>query len=112
MEVMLKSLGYQADLASNGREVLQALERQSYDLILMDIQMPEMDGLQAAEQIRMRYPESERPHIVALTANVLDRDRDACHAVGMELFLTKPIRKNDLGRVLADYQAGLTAPAE
>lgn len=111
MEVMLHSLGYHADIASNGREVLQALERQRYDLILMDIQMPEMDGLQAAEQIRLRYPEAERPRIAALTANVLERDREACQAVGMDLFLPKPIRKNDLARALAEFRAALKSAA-
>jgi len=83
----LKHLGYEADEAKSGREALAALETKDYDLIFMDVQMPEMDGLQATRQIRARY--AHRPlAIVALTA---DGDRDACLAAGMNEHMPKPI---------------------
>ena len=81
---MLERMGYRPDIAANGLEVLTALERQPYDLILMDVQMPEMDGLEAAKQVRTRWPNGHGPRIVAMTASVLREDRDACFAAGMD----------------------------
>jgi len=75
--LMLHSLGYSADVAANGVEVLQALERQPYDLIFMDMQMPEMDGLAATKEVIERY-RTQRPVIIALTANALSQDRERC----------------------------------
>ncbi len=69
-------MGYRADVAANGLEVLDALERQPYDVILMDVQMPEMDGLEATRQIEQRWPPAQRPRIVAMTANAMQGDRD------------------------------------
>ncbi len=91
---MLKKIGYEADIAANGLEVLEALERQPYDIILMDIQMPEMDGLEAAKNIRERW--HNVPKIIAITAYALGGDRDRCLEVGMDDYLSKPIQLNEL----------------
>ena len=98
--LMLKRLGYGADIAENGREACAAVARRPYDLVLMDMQMPEMDGLQAAREICLRHPANARPRIVAMTANATNEDRDGCFAAGMEEFLTKPVRTADLQRAL------------
>ncbi len=89
---LLEQMGYRADLASNGREVLQSIERQTYDLVLMDVRMPEMDGLQATREITARWPAQRRPRIVAMTANALNGDRPQCLAAGMDEHLGKPLR--------------------
>ena len=91
---MLRKIGYDADVAANGIEVLQALERQPYDVILMDIQMPEMDGLEAAKNIRERWHNG--PKIVAITAYALEGDRDRCLNVGMDDYISKPIQLDEL----------------
>ena len=97
--LMIKKLGYRADSVGNGREVLQALERQSYDLILMDVQMPEMDGLEATKEIRRRWP-CGGPRILALTAYAIAGDREKCLEAGMDGYLCKPINLEDLKAVL------------
>jgi len=89
---MLNKLGYRADVAANGIEVLQALERRHYDVVLMDVQMPEMDGLEATQAIRQRWPEGERPSIIAMTASALKGDRDMCLAAGMDDYVSKPVK--------------------
>jgi CheY-like chemotaxis protein len=94
--LMLERLGYRADVVANGLEVLEALERQHYDIVLMDMQMPEMDGLSATRQIRKRWPARPRPRIIAMTANVLPEDQEACFAAGMDDYLSKPIRVEEL----------------
>ena len=83
-------------VAEKDREALEAVERQRYDLVLMDVQMPEMDGLQATREIRMRFDDHVRPRIVAMTANASTSDRDECFGAGMDGFLTKPVRAADL----------------
>jgi PAS domain S-box-containing protein len=93
---LLEQLGYRADVAENGREAIEALERRPYDVILMDVQMPELDGLDATRQICERWPEEKRPHIVAMTANALPEDREACFAAGMNDYVAKPIRAEEL----------------
>jgi len=98
--LMLKQMGYTADVVTNGIEVLSALEKQTYDVILMDVQMPEMDGLEASRQICSRFQRNERPYIVALTANAMQGDRDACLAAGMDDYVAKPIRVEDLVNAL------------
>ena len=97
---MLEGLGYRADIAANGLEVLQALLRQPYDIILMDLHMPEMDGLQATARIRADYPPQNQPHIIALTASVLPEDIEACRACGMNGFVAKPVFPAELERAL------------
>jgi PAS domain S-box-containing protein len=97
--LMLKKLGYHADKAANGREVLLALEAKSYDLILMDVQMPEMDGLEATHEIRRRWP-SGGPKIVALTAHAISGDKEKCLRAGMDDYLCKPIDIEDLKAAL------------
>ncbi len=93
--LVLQRLGYQADVAVNGLEVLTALERRAYDLVLMDVQMPEMDGLQATRELRRRWP-GAGPRVVAMTANVTPEDRAACAEAGMDDYLAKPFRIEDL----------------
>ena len=97
----LKNLGYRADIAANGLEVLQALHRQSYDIILMDVQMPELDGLDATRRIRQEFPASRQPRIIAMTANAFSEDRDRCIEAGMDDYISKPVRKEVLAAALA-----------
>jgi len=97
---LLERLGYSADVASNGLEALAALERKPYDVVLMDVQMPELDGLDATRRICERWPLESRPHIVAMTANALPEDREACFAAGMNDYVAKPIRVDELERAL------------
>jgi len=91
---MLKKIGYEADVAANGLEVLQALERQPYDVILMDVQMPEMDGIEAAKRIRERWHNG--PKIIAITAYALEGDMDRCLNAGMDDYISKPIKIEEL----------------
>ncbi|HEY0945878.1 MAG TPA: response regulator [Opitutaceae bacterium] len=98
---MLVRLGYRADIVANGLEVLEAVGRQRYDLILMDVQMPEMDGLAATREIVARHPErSTRPWIIALTANAMKGDRDVCLGAGMDDYISKPIKPEELAAAL------------
>ena len=96
---ILKRLGYKADVAANGIEVLQALERQPYDLVLMDVRMPEMNGLEATRIIRKRWPDSELA-IIAVTAYALEGDREKCLEAGMDGYISKPVRIEDLAEQL------------
>ncbi len=93
---ILGRYGLKADIAANGLEVLSAMERQTYDIILMDVQMPEMDGLMATRQIRMNQLIDTQPYIIAVTANAMDQDREAYLAQGMDDFVSKPIRIPEL----------------
>jgi CheY-like chemotaxis protein len=95
---LLERLGYRADVAGNGLEVLAALRRQHYDVVLMDMQMPEMDGLEATRRIRETEADSGREavHIVAMTANATQADREECLLAGMNDYVSKPIRVPDL----------------
>lgn len=96
---MLKKLGYKADVVANGIEVLQSLERQHYDVVLMDLKMPEMDGLEATLIIRQRWP-NNGPKIIAITAYALEGDREKCIEAGMNDYIAKPVQKEDLERAL------------
>ncbi|MEB3219199.1 MAG: response regulator [Nostocales cyanobacterium 94392] len=99
----LKKLGYRADVASNGIEVLEALDRQPYDVVLMDVQMPEMDGLTAAKEICKRWAIS-RSRIIAMTANAVLGSKEQCLEAGMDDYITKPIRLEELQKVLSKCQ--------
>lgn len=103
--LMLARLGYRADIAGNGVEALEALARQPYDIVLMDVEMPEMDGLEATRRLRAHAPAGPRPVVIALTANALDGDREACLAAGMDDHVGKPIRADELASAL---ERGLT----
>jgi CheY-like chemotaxis protein/HPt (histidine-containing phosphotransfer) domain-containing protein len=94
--LMLERMGYRTDVAGNGFEVLEALRRQAYDLILMDVQMPGMDGLEATRRIRADLPPERQPRIVAMTANALREHQEACRLAGMDDFLAKPVLYEDL----------------
>ena len=102
VRTMLERLGFLSEHASSGLEALQAVRRQSYDLVLMDMLMPEMDGLEATRQIRALALEAQ-PYIIAFTANVMAEDRAACTAAGMNAFIGKPVRMSDLERGLAEF---------
>ena len=97
-------MGYQADVAGNGIEALEAVERQPYDVVFMDVQMPEMDGLEATRRIRAALPDS--PRIVAMTANAMDGDREACLEAGMDDYVSKPIRIEELVAALEKTPTG------
>jgi CheY-like chemotaxis protein len=97
---MLRKLGYRADAVADGQEVLKALERQVYDLVLMDIQMPEMDGMEAARQIRKQRPAAEQPCIMALTAYAMEGDRERCLEAGMDGYISKPVKIDELRAAL------------
>ncbi|NET73780.1 MAG: response regulator, partial [Sphaerospermopsis sp. SIO1G2] len=101
---ILQRLGYRADIAANGLEVLTALRRQTYDVILMDLQMPEMDGLTATRQICQEWPLYSRPWIIAMTANAMQGDREKCLEAGMNDYTTKPIRIEELTNALSNCQ--------
>ncbi len=92
----LRKLGYHADVAFNGIEVIDALKRRSYDVILMDAEMPEMDGRQATMLIRKDFPSDQQPHIIAMTANAQPGDREECLSLGMNDYMTKPIKMEDI----------------
>jgi PAS domain S-box-containing protein len=92
---VLEQMGYRTDIASNGLEAVQSVERQPYDAILMDVQMPEMDGLEATRRIR-KLDNVAQPHIIAMTANAMQGDREMCLAAGMDDYITKPFRVEEL----------------
>jgi CheY-like chemotaxis protein len=93
-------MGYRADVAADGFEVLAALERQPYDVVLMDIQMPGMDGIEAARKIRQGRPKHEQPAILALTANATQQDHAECLEAGMDGFMSKPVAPAALAKAL------------
>jgi PAS domain S-box-containing protein len=100
--LMLGKMGLKADLVTNGRDAITALERQVYDVVLMDMLMPVMDGMAASREIRARLPPERQPRIIALTANALADDRERCIAAGMDDYLSKPVDQRELRRVLGD----------
>ncbi len=105
---MLNKLGYHADVAANGEEVLHSLELKPYDLILMDVQMPEMDGFEATRAIRKHWGSADPPKIVAITAHALEGDREKCLDAGMDDYLSKPVKMEDLQEMLAKYRSNAT----
>jgi len=105
---LLAQMGYRADLAANGLEAIDAVERQTYDVVLMDVQMPELDGFEASREIVRRWPD-HRPRIVAMTANAMQGDRELCEAAGMDDYVAKPVRVDEL--VAALERSGSRADA-
>ncbi len=101
---MLEKISYRADVAANGLEAIQSLERQRYDVILMDVQMPEMDGLEATRQIVKRWSPESRPKIIAMTANAMAGDREKCLKAGMDGYISKPVRMHELSNALSEVQ--------
>ncbi|WP_335139585.1 response regulator [Nostoc sp.] len=102
--LMLERIGYRADTANNGLEVLLALRQQSYDLVFMDVQMPEMDGLEATRRICQEWPDNSRPWIIAMTAHAMQGDREECLSAGMNDYISKPIRMEALVEAFKNYQ--------
>jgi signal transduction histidine kinase/DNA-binding response OmpR family regulator/HPt (histidine-containing phosphotransfer) domain-containing protein len=109
-QLMLGKLGHTVDSVSDGLEAVRAVARVPYDVVLMDVQMPVMDGLEATRRIRASHPPERQPHIIAMTASVLAEDEAACHAAGMDSHLPKPVRADDL-RATLDAVVRLT-PAD
>lgn len=106
----LERLGYRAATAGNGLEAISALERQAYDLIFMDLQMPEMDGFEASRKIRHAFSKARQPKIVALTANALQGDRELCLAAGMDDYVTKPVKIQEIAAVIRKHFAPKERP--
>ncbi|MDD2816665.1 MAG: response regulator [Thiotrichaceae bacterium] len=99
--LLLKRMGYNADIASNGLEAIECLERQTYDAVLMDVQMPIMDGFEATRQIRLRWIDpNNRPYVIAMTAHALRGYREQCIEAGMDDYVTKPIHPEELAAAL------------
>ena len=98
--ILLDRMGYAADVVTNGLEAVAAVESQHYDVVLMDLQMPELDGLEATRRIHERFADGARPRIIAVTANAMAEDRDAAVAAGMDDYIAKPIRPAELADAL------------
>lgn len=107
--MMLERLGYRPDVAGNGLEALEAVNRQPYDVVLMDVQMPEMDGIEATRLIRSRLASSLQPFIIAMTANAMPRDREQCLGAGMDGYISKPVDVKELIEALSKCKAGPAA---
>ncbi len=107
---LLERMGYRADVAGNGMETLEALRRQRYDVVLMDVQMPEMDGLETTRHIRSEWAVQDQPRIIAMTANAMQEDREQCLAAGMDDYLSKPIRIHELTEALQRCRPLLPTP--
>lgn len=99
----LDRMGYKAQGASNGREVLEALKQQPFDVVFLDVQMPEMDGYQTAREIAAMWPAGQRPRLVAMTGNVMQGDRERCLEAGMDDYIAKPIRPKDVEAALTRW---------
>ena len=110
--LLLERLGYRCDLVGDGQEALDALATRPYDVVLMDVQMPVLDGLEATRRLRAQLPADRQPRVIAMTANALAEDRDACLAAGMDDYLAKPVRRDELAAVLGRATATLDAEPE
>jgi signal transduction histidine kinase/DNA-binding response OmpR family regulator len=102
---ILERMGYRPDIAGNGIEAIESIHRQPYDVVLMDVQMPQMDGLDATRYIRKHFPADRQPRIIAMTANAMQGDRDACLTSGMDDYISKPINVGALMRALSHCRA-------
>jgi CheY-like chemotaxis protein len=107
---LLEQMGYRADVAGNGLEVILALRRQPYDVVFMDVHMPEMDGLTATQRICQEWSPVTRPRIIAMTANAMQGDREKCISAGMDDYISKPIRVEELVKSLNQSQPYLHNP--
>jgi CheY-like chemotaxis protein/HPt (histidine-containing phosphotransfer) domain-containing protein len=107
---LLAQLGYQGDLVATGLEVIQALQRRHYDIVLMDVHMPEMDGCEATRRIHQQIPPAQRPRIIAMTASESDDDRAQCRAAGMDDYIGKPVQIAELQAVLQRWGHITMAP--
>lgn len=105
---LLNKMGYSPDTAMNGAEAIMMLEKKRYDILFMDIQMPVMDGLEATRTIVSNWPKNKRPHIIAMTANVMHGDREKCLDAGMEDYLSKPIKFDEVEEALMKWGSVLT----
>jgi PAS domain S-box-containing protein len=104
---MLEKLSYRADMVSNGREAIEALARQTYDVVLMDVHMPEMDGIEATQAIRQQIPVEHQPHIIAMTAYAMQGVREQLLQAGMNDYVSKPVR---LGELMAALERAVSRP--
>ena len=109
---LLEKMGQEVDVATTGGEVLEALRAGEHEVVLMDVQMPEMDGLEATRRIREEWPPPAQPRVVALTAAVTGEDRERCRAAGMDAFLSKPVEEDDLAAVLAQTDDSTSSRGE
>jgi CheY-like chemotaxis protein len=109
---LLEQIGYRAEIAGNGLEAISAIEGSVYDVVLMDVQMPELDGLEATRRIRHRWPGAAGPRIVAMTANAMEGDREACLEAGMDDYISKPIRPEALSAALSSASRRTAATEE
>jgi CheY-like chemotaxis protein len=100
---VLKNLGYDFVIVEDGKKVLEALEKEAYDFIIMDLYMPIMDGFEATEQIMARFKPAQRPIIIALTGNSEGAEKDKCLAAGMTDFITKPVRPEQLKSIIEKW---------
>jgi CheY-like chemotaxis protein/HPt (histidine-containing phosphotransfer) domain-containing protein len=108
---LLRRMGYEADVANHGLEVLEALRDRIYDVVLMDVHMPEMDGLTATRQICQEWQPADRPRIIAMTAGAMESDRLACLEAGMDDYLSKPLPIDKLVQILQQCQPRATQTA-
>jgi len=97
---LLAKMGHKVHTVSDGVEVLDAVRERTYDVILMDVQMPEMDGLEATRRLRKEWSSEEQPYVVALTASVMESDRESCWDAGMDAFLSKPVQRDEIAQIL------------
>ncbi|SHM57610.1 Signal transduction histidine kinase [Cryptosporangium aurantiacum] len=109
-QLMLGKQGHLVDTVADGQEAVEAVLRAPYDVVLMDVQMPTMDGLEATRRIRSEIPADRQPYIVAMTASVLVEDKAACRSAGMDSYLPKPVRADDLRRTLDEFARGRPDP--
>ena len=109
LQQLLAHLGYRADVVASGIEVLEALDRQNYDVILMDVQMPEMDGLEATRRLKARFG-AVAPLVIAMTANALRGDREKCLAAGMDAYVSKPVELDDIRAALTSIARPVADP--
>jgi CheY-like chemotaxis protein len=107
--LLLDRLGYRADVAASGQEVIDAIQRQHYDVILMDVHMPEMDGIEATQRLFELLPADAHPYVIAMTAAAMQEDRERCRQVGMHNFISKPVKVEELVRALLQARAWHTS---